>query len=297
MSEVRGRTLRLTATDTALSGAFDSGMIQPIMKTSPSFPDSGRDMTSVIDGLAEYLRYQKEIGVENLEIPGPLSIEPAPKATPQVPATPDRTPPPSPPVEPAPAQPTATDASEALCQIAERIAACTQCTLCEQRQNTVPGQGTKNPDILFVGEGPGAEEDRQGLAFVGQAGGLLTRMITAMGFSRDEVFIANVVKCRPPGNRNPNRQEMAACMPYLEEQIDVLKPKVIVALGATAMKGLLGDEFVSITRIRGSWMQFKGIDLMPTFHPAYLLRTPDAKKDVWKDLQKVLQRIGRKPPS
>jgi DNA polymerase len=161
----------------------------------------------------------------------------------------------------------------------------------------VPGQGTKNPDLLFIGEGPGAEEDRQGLAFVGKAGDLLTRMITVMGFSRDEVFIANVVKCRPPGNRNPNPQEMAACMPYLEEQIDVLKPKVIVALGATAIKGLLGDELVSITRIRGSWMQFKGIDLMPTFHPAYLLRNPDAKKDVWKDLQKVLQRIGRKPPS
>ena len=288
-------------------------MIQPIMKTSSSFPDSGRDMASVIDRLAEYLRYQKEIGVEILEIPGPLSIEPVPKATPQVPATPDRTSPspspspspapspapspPPPPVEPAPARPTATDASEALCQIAERISACTQCTLCEQRQNTVPGQGTKNPDLLFIGEGPGAEEDRQGLAFVGKAGDLLTRMITVMGFSRDEVFIANVVKCRPPGNRNPNPQEMAACMPYLEEQIDVLKPKVIVALGATAIKGLLGDELVSITRIRGSWMQFKGIDLMPTFHPAYLLRNPDAKKDVWKDLQKVLQRIGRKPPS
>ncbi len=274
-------------------------MIQPIMKTLSSFPDSGRDMASVIDGLAEYLRYQKEIGVEHLEIPGPLSIEPVPKATPQVPATPDPPPPPPPPppVEPAPAPPTATDASEALCQIAERISACTQCTLCEQRQNTVPGQGTKNPDILFVGEGPGAEEDRQGLAFVGEAGGLLTRMITAMGFSRDEVFIANVVKCRPPGNRNPNPQEIAACMPYLEEQIDILKPKVIVALGATAMKGLLGDELVSITRIRGSWMQFKGIDLMPTFHPAYLQRNPDAKKDVWKDLKKVLQRIGRKPPS
>jgi DNA polymerase len=255
-----------------------------------AIPESDRALADVIDGLSEYLRYQKEIGVEELEVDGAVLTHPGPVAKPQVQATPDAPPPPR--IE----QPPPTDAKEALSQITERIAACTQCALCEGRQNTVPGQGTRNPDILFVGEGPGADEDRQGLAFVGRAGQLLTRMIVAMGLSREEVFIANVVKCRPPGNRNPYPQEMSACVPYLEEQIEVLKPRVIVALGATAIKGLLGDERISITRMRGSWMHFKGIDLMPTFHPAYLLRNPDAKKDVWKDLQEVLQRIGRKPP-
>jgi DNA polymerase len=148
---------------------------------------------------------------------------------------------------------------------------------------------------MFVGEGPGEEEDRQGLAFVGAAGQLLTKMIEAMGLTREEVFIGNIVKCRPPNNRQPTAEEMQTCIPYLERQIEILKPRIIVALGATAMKGLMRVE-TGITRLRGTWMSYRGIDLMPTFHPAYLLRYPPAKHDAWKDLQDVLARLGRRPP-
>ena len=188
------------------------------------------------------------------------------------------------------------DPATVLAGIAAQAAECRHCALCEGRTRSVPGQGAPQPDILFVGEGPGAEEDRQGLAFVGKAGQLLTRMIEAMGLTRDEVFIANIVKCRPPGNRDPLPDEMAACMPYLEAQIDALCPRVIIALGAIALKGLLDDPGLSITRMRGHWLTFRGIDLMPTFHPAYLLRNPPAKADAWDDLKAVLQRLDREPP-
>jgi DNA polymerase len=174
------------------------------------------------------------------------------------------------------------------------IAGCRKCSLHQTRTRTVPGQGNPAPEILFVGEAPGADEDEQGLAFVGRAGQLLTKMIQAMGFERDEVFIANILKCRPPDNRAPLPEEMETCLPYLKEQIRLLKPKVIVALGATAVRGLVGLE--GISKLRGNWLQFEGIDLMPTYHPAYLLRNPPAKKDVWLDLQEALRRLGRTPP-
>ena len=180
-------------------------------------------------------------------------------------------------------------------RIAADVARCTKCSLHKTRTRTVPGQGNSRPDILFIGEAPGADEDQQGLAFVGAAGQLLTKMIRAMGLTREEVFIANILKCRPPNNRPPLPDEMATCMPYLKEQIQALKPKVIVALGATAVKGLLQLE-TGITRLRGHWHTFEGIDLMPTFHPAYLLRNPPAKKEAWADLQAVLARLGRPVP-
>lgn len=180
--------------------------------------------------------------------------------------------------------------------MAKKARACKRCDLHKERKQAVPGQGSPAPDILFVGEAPGADEDEQGLAFVGAAGQLLTQMITAMGYSRDEVFIANIAKCRPPGNRPPLPEEMAACLPYLKEQIRLLAPKVIVALGATSVKGLLNPE-VTISRLRGQWQSFEGIPLMPTFHPAYLLRNPSAKHDVWADLKAVLTRLGRQPPT
>jgi DNA polymerase len=148
-----------------------------------------------------------------------------------------------------------------------------------------------------VGEGPGEDEDIQGLAFVGRAGQLLTKMIEAMGYRRDEVFIANIVKCRPPGNRKPFPDEMAACLPYLKEQIALLKPRVIIALGATAVTGLLGSMATGISRLRGNWQSFGGIDVMPTFHPSYLLRTPSAKNAAWADLQAVLKKLGRPVPA
>ncbi|MCS6770582.1 MAG: uracil-DNA glycosylase [Kiritimatiellae bacterium] len=195
-----------------------------------------------------------------------------------------------------PPQPSIGPATESLEAIASEIAACKKCRLCEARTRVVPGQGRLQPDILFVGEGPGEEEDRQGLAFVGRAGQLLTRMIEAMGYTRDDVFIGNIVKCRPPGNRTPLPDEMAACLPFLERQIAVIRPKLIVALGSTALKGLFGDASLSISRVRGTWMDYRGIPVMPTYHPAYLLRNPDAKREVWEDLKAVLQRLGRPLP-
>jgi DNA polymerase len=180
--------------------------------------------------------------------------------------------------------------------ISEKVPACTRCLLHEGRTNTVPGQGHPHPDVLFVGEGPGADEDRTGIAFIGRAGQLLTKIIEAMGYTRDDVFIANIVKCRPPNNRVPLPDEMQTCLPYLREQIALLKPKVIVTLGATAAKGLLGTK-TGITKLRGTWLSFDGIDVMPTYHPAYLLRNPSSKRDVWEDMKAVLERLGREPPA
>ncbi len=183
----------------------------------------------------------------------------------------------------------------ALEGIAVRIAGCRLCGLCETRTRTVPGQGNTRPELIFIGEGPGADEDQQGLAFVGRAGQLLTKIISAMGLTRDEVWIGNIVKCRPPNNRVPSADEMAACLPYLREQIALLRPKVMVCLGATAVKGLFNPT-EGITKLRGKWLSFEGIDTMPTYHPAYLLRNPPAKRDVWEDMKAVLERLGRIPP-
>ena len=149
---------------------------------------------------------------------------------------------------------------------------------------------------MFVGEGPGADEDEQGLAFVGRAGQLLTKMITAMGYTREQVFIGNIVKCRPPGNRVPTPEEMEGCLPYLKRQIAVIQPKLIVCLGATAARGLV-QEALPIGKARGQWRQFEGIPVMLTFHPAYLLRDPRKKTETWADLKTVLARLGKKPPS
>jgi uracil-DNA glycosylase len=167
----------------------------------------------------------------------------------------------------------------------------------EKRRQTVFSRGDPFAELAFVGEGPGAEEDAQGAPFVGPAGLLLDRMIAAMGYHRDAVYVANIVKCRPPNNRKPEPEEMASCMPYLVQQLGMVKPKVIVALGATAVQGLCGTT-EGITRMRGKWKLYKGsIPIMPTFHPAYLLRTPSAKREVWADLQEVMKHLGRPAPS
>jgi DNA polymerase len=181
--------------------------------------------------------------------------------------------------------------------LAEIVRGCTRCGLCKQRKQAVFARGTGSSGVCFVGEGPGADEDAQGLPFVGKAGQLLDRMIEAMGLGRDEVYVCNIVKCRPPDNRKPEPDEMAACMPYLDEQLELIAPRVIVALGATAVQGLLGTS-EGIMRLRGKWKSYRGqIDVMPTFHPAYLLRTPAAKREAWEDLQEVLRRIGRSVPA
>lgn len=182
--------------------------------------------------------------------------------------------------------------SERLRSVREAMGDCKRCRLCEKRTQIVFGVGNPAARVLFVGEGPGAEEDRQGIPFVGRAGQLLTDIITkGMGLKRQEVYIANVVKCRPPENRAPQPDEMAACMPFLEAQIEAIHPEVIVALGATACQGLLGAP-VQITKIRGRWTDYRGVPLMPTFHPSYLLRNPAAKKEVWEDIQQVMSKLG-----
>jgi uracil-DNA glycosylase family 4 len=189
------------------------------------------------------------------------------------------------------------DVKRRLAVLADAVSACTRCGLAAQRKQTVFARGTGSSGICFVGEGPGADEDAQGLPFVGAAGQLLDKMIAAMGLARDDVYVCNVVKCRPPDNRKPDALEMAACLPYLEQQLVLIRPQVIVALGATAVQGLLGST-EGITRLRGKWQLFRGqIAVMPTFHPAYLLRTPAAKREVWEDLQQVLQRVGRSTPA
>jgi uracil-DNA glycosylase family 4 len=185
---------------------------------------------------------------------------------------------------------------QTLEEIAADVAGCRRCVLCRGRANAVPGEGNAgSPDIMFIGEGPGADEDAQGRPFVGKAGQLLTKMIVAMGYAREDVFIANVVKCRPPDNRAPLPEEMETCLPYLRQQIGLVRPKVIIGLGATAIKGLLGKT-AGITKLRGTWQEYGGIKLMPTFHPSYLLRDPSKKKVVWQDLQLVLKELGKEPP-
>ena len=184
-----------------------------------------------------------------------------------------------------------------LATIAAEIARCTACGLCSTRIKTVPGEGHATAEIVFVGEGPGADEDAQGRPFVGKAGELLTRMIEAMGFPRSDVYICNVVKCRPPGNRTPEPAEVAACLGYLHRQLAAIKPKVICTLGNTPLRALMGDDTLGITRLRGQRLDYRGIPLIPTFHPAYLLRNPPAKKPCWDDLKTVLGVLGRTPPA
>lgn len=182
-----------------------------------------------------------------------------------------------------------------LDEIAAQVRVCEECPLCESRTQTVFGVGDPAARLLFVGEGPGFDEDRLGEPFVGRAGQLLDRMILAMGLSRPEVYIANVVKCRPPQNRTPNPRETISCLSYLGSQIDVIAPEVIVTLGNTPTRTLL-DTLAPISRLRGSWQSFRDIPLLPTFHPAYLLRNSGDKRLVWQDLQQVMARLGLQAP-
>lgn len=200
----------------------------------------------------------------------------------------------APPRPPASIGPTE-EAHRRLAVLASEVSGCTQCGLHARRKQTVFARGNGSSRLCFVGEGPGADEDEQGFPFVGKAGQLLDKMIQAMGLSRDEVYVCNIVKCRPPDNRKPEPTEIAACAPYLAEQLELIDPEVIVALGATAVEGLFGASG-GITRMRGRWKTYKGVAVMPTFHPAYLLRNPAAKRDVWNDLQAVLRQMGRELP-
>lgn len=234
----------------------------------------------IINDVEQYLNYMKEEGTTVLDVDRSVleELSKIPKHTPAQ-------------------QHTAVLENNNMKAIIGEISQCKKCELSKTRTNTVPGQGDITPEIMFIGEAPGADEDKQGIAFVGRAGQLLTKMIEAMGLTRDEVFIGNILKCRPPDNRKPTPDEIQACIPYLKRQISLIKPKVIIALGATAVSGLLGSD-IPISKLRGQWMEFEGIKLMPTFHPSYLLRNPPmAKKKVWEDLQEVLRVLGRKPPT
>jgi DNA polymerase len=188
------------------------------------------------------------------------------------------------------------DPASALRLIREDIGDCTRCRLHKQgRKQIVFGVGNPRAELMFIGEAPGADEDEKGEPFVGRAGQLLTNMIKAMGLSREEVYIANIIKCRPPGNRTPERDECETCSPFLFRQIEAVKPKVIVALGAVAAKTLLAVN-ASMGELRGRWYDFRNTKLAVTYHPAFLLRDPRQKKETWKDLQMVMKELGLEVP-
>jgi uracil-DNA glycosylase len=253
-----------------------------------------------------WLRYADDLGL------GPYYRDRAAQPAATQPAQPEISAPPAPEVtraqKPAPAPvfiPPVTGPS--LFEAAERIEGdtlerihtdigpnCTRCKLHRSRTNIVFGVGNPKAELVFVGEGPGRDEDMQGEPFVGRAGKLLTQMIEAMSLRREDVYICNVVKCRPPENRLPEKDEIATCSPYLVRQLGVIQPKVICCLGACAAQTLLATN-QGISRFRGEWFDYRGSKLIATYHPAYLLRNPNAKGEVWKDLQKVMAVLGLQP--
>ncbi|HTY41335.1 MAG TPA: uracil-DNA glycosylase [Thermoanaerobaculia bacterium] len=218
------------------------------------------------DGTRDQLEFFRDIGVQDLFLEraaakGPASVVPG--------STPD------------------------LAALQKSLEGCPRCKLSGTRTNIVFGQGNPSAELMFVGEAPGRDEDEQGLAFVGRAGQLLTKIIEAIGRKREDVFIANVLKCRPPNNRNPEPDEVAACRPFLDEQIRLIAPRVIVTLGTFAAQAILETD-ESIGRLRGRWRAARGVRVMPTFHPAFLLRSPERKKDVWEDMKLVRDFLATK---
>ena len=262
------------------------------------------DLASIIKDTSEQLTYYKELGVESLET---ASSGQTPRAEAPVDAVvpPFRPEPASIPTRPGPSTrkppaaavdslfgdlaapaPRIEKSSETFADIWADIGNCTRCELCEKRTNIVHTDGNHKARLMFVGEAPGADEDAQARPFVGRAGQLLTKMIEAIGYKREEVLIGNVNRCRPPGNRPPTPEEASMCKPFLLREIAAVQPEVIVVLGNTAMKNLL-DIKQGITKVRGEFQDYQGVKVMPTFHPAYLLRDPSKKKETWEDLKKV----------
>jgi DNA polymerase len=240
--------------------------------------------------LAARVKYYKEMGIHDfyrrpVEEGVELVLQPADDAMLETVPMKTQIPPSLPPV--------IGDKPSALKLIREDIGDCTRCRLHKGRTNLVFGVGNVNADLMFVGEGPGADEDAKGEPFVGRAGQLLNNMISAMGLKREDVYIANVVKCRPPSNRTPEKDECDTCSPFLMRQIDVVKPKAIVALGAVAAKNLLAVSD-SMANLRGRWYDFRDTKLLVSYHPAYLLRDPRQKKEAWKDLQMAMKYLGLK---
>ena len=233
--------------------------------------------------LAERIRFYREMGIYDFYRRGMQTVE-SPEEIPE-----QRDPMPRAAAIPKPpADEDSTDPVEALRIIREDIGDCTRCVLHKQgRKQIVFGVGNPHAELMFIGEAPGADEDQQGEPFVGRAGQLLNNMIKAMGIQREDVYIANIIKCRPPGNRTPERDECETCSPFLMRQIAAIKPKVIVALGAVAAKTLLAVN-APMNELRGRWYDFRGTRLAVTYHPAFLLRDPRQKKEAWKDLQMVM---------
>jgi DNA polymerase len=189
-----------------------------------------------------------------------------------------------------PEKPAISDPEKAMEAIRQELENCGRCKLCEGRKNIVFGSGNVRAKLVFVGEAPGRDEDIQGLPFVGRAGQLLTKIIESIGLSREDVYIANIIKCRPPGNRNPLPEEIASCLPYLLSQLEVIQPEIICALGKFSAQTLTGSS-EPIGRLRGKFYDFRGIKLIPTFHPAYLLRNPQGKKQVWEDMKMIRREL------
>lgn len=248
--------------------------------------------------IANHLRFYQELGVTGISRDrawrtrgGPDASSPAAADDPQGAASPAEAP-----GEAVPITMARSDA-EALASIRADLGECTRCKLHAMgRTQIVYGVGSESAELMFVGEAPGADEDIQGEPFVGRAGQLLTKMIEAMGFKRSEVYIANVLKCRPPGNRNPEPDEIQQCQPFLFRQIASIRPKVIIALGAFAARTLLETQD-PISRLRGRVYDFRGAKLIPTFHPSFLLRSPGYKREAWEDLKKALAVLEREPPA
>jgi len=260
------------------------------IKTGSSAKDYGAQLKKIAQEMRARMGWYAESGVDVWK-PAPAS--PAEESLP--PAAPGDSEPPQ--TLPAFASPSAGAAmpsgrAAALEMIREEIGDCRRCPLCSTRTNIVFGTGDPHASLVFVGEAPGEDEDLRGEPFVGRAGQLLTKMIVAMGLSRQEVYIANIIKCRPPKNRNPQPEEIAACQPFLLKQIQAIRPKVVCALGTFSAQTLLGSQ-QRISDLRGRFHDFHGIKVLPTFHPAYLLRNPSEKKRVWEDLQKIMAEIRK----
>jgi DNA polymerase len=252
--------------------------------------DPREELAAIVRDVAAYATYLSQIGDAYLSPPPEPAGDRAAAPPPQEEAMPRQH-------ERADAPSLFDDAPAAtpddtLERIREDIGECTRCKLHEGRTHIVFGEGNPHAELMFVGEGPGADEDATGRPFVGAAGRLLDRIIDAIGLKREDVYIANVVKCRPPGNRKPEKDESSTCQQFLFRQIDVVRPKVIVALGNTPVESLLGLK-LGITKARGEFYDYHGIKLMPTFHPAYLLRDPTKKREVWEDMKKVRAELGR----
>jgi DNA polymerase len=267
------------------------------------------ELTEILREAREQARFLGELGVETVDLSATTTVKypEAPQAKPtQTPvrnaaplpktlAPPSLAPPEALFEGLAPATPAFPRATETLENIWRDIGDCTRCGLCEGRTQVVNTHGNHSARLMFIGEAPGADEDAQGKPFVGRAGQLLTKMIEAMGMKRAEVIIGNVNRCRPPGNRQPTLEEAAICRPFLFREIAVIQPEVIVVMGNTALRNLL-EVREGITRVRGKFQDFRGIKVMPTFHPAYLLRDPSKKKETWEDLKMVRHYLQTNPP-